>query len=109
MFVRNNVPVKIAVRAAKTAVGEQIHLLSLNDTHKLIEEPDCSDSDDDMEVASNLDTEENDLIHMSTYSRIDSSGASDNNNHTPFTSTRKIGSAFSRSDSKNDDNPADST
>jgi hypothetical protein len=60
-------------------------------------------------VLSNLDTEENDLIDRSTYLRIDSSEESDNNNDDLSTSALAIGSAWSGSDSENDDDPVDST
>ena len=55
-------------------ITEEINLLPLNDTYKSIDEFDCSDSDDDMEVASNLDTEENDLIDIGSAIDRNSSG-----------------------------------
>ena len=91
------------------SVSAEIHLLPLNNIHKSVDEFVCSDSDDDMEVTSNADTEENDLIDMSTYLRIDSSDESYNNKRDPSKSPLKIGSACYKSDSENDENPVDST
>jgi hypothetical protein len=62
-----------------------------------------------VEVTSNVDAEENDVTDMSTYLRIDSSEESYNDNEDPSKSPLAIGSACSRSDSKNDDDPVDST
>ena len=98
-----------ASKALVMSISEEIHLLPLNDRHNSIEESDCSDSDGDVEVASDFGTEENDLIDMSTYLRIDSSEQSDTNNDDPSTSVPTIRSACSRSDSENDDYPVHST
>ena len=38
------------------SISDDTHLLPISDTHKSIEESDSSDSDDDVEVVSNLDT-----------------------------------------------------
>ena len=88
------------------SIRQEIHLLPLNDTYKSVEESDCSDSEDDVEVASTFDTEENDLIDMSAYLNIDSSEESDDNGDNPSTSALALESASSGCDSENDENPA---
>ena len=90
------------------SISDETHLLPTSDTHKSIEDFDNSDSDDDVEVVSNLDTQENELVDMSAYLRIGSSEESDDNNDHPLASTLVIGSTCSRSDSENEDNPIDS-
>ena len=62
-----------------------------------------------MGVTSNVDTEEDALIDMSTCLRIDSSEESYNAKKDPSESPLAIGSACSRSYSENDDTPVDST
>jgi hypothetical protein len=89
------------------SISDESHLLPISDTHKSIEDFDSSDSDDDVEVVSNLDTQENELVDMSAYLRIGSSDESDDNNDDPFASTLVIGSTCSRSDSENEDHPID--
>ena len=90
------------------SISDEIHLLPISDTHKSIEDFDSSDSDDDVEVVSNLDTQENELVDMSAYLRIGSSEESDDNNDDPFPSTLMIGSTCSRSDSQNEGYPVNS-
>ena len=60
-------------------------------------------------MTSNVDTEKDDLINMSTYLRIDSSEESSNDNEVPSKSHLALGSACYRYDSENDDNPVHST
>ena len=90
------------------SIGAEIHLLLLNDIHKSTDEFDCSDSDDDVEVTSNVEAEENDLTDMSTYLSIDSSELY-TDNEDPSKSPLATGSACSWSDSENDDTLVDST
>ena len=82
--------------------------MSISNAHKPIEDFDSSDSDDDVEVVSNLDTQENELVDMSAYLRIGSSEESDGSKDDPFASTLMIGSTCSRDDSENEDHPIDS-
>ena len=90
------------------SISDETHLLSIRETNKSIEDFDSSDSDDDVEVVSNLDTQENELVDMSAYLRIGSSAESDDNHDDPSASTLMIGSTCSRSDSENEDHPIDS-
>ena len=90
------------------SICDETHLLPISDTHKSIEDLDSSDSDDDVEVVSNLDTQENELVDMSAYLRISSSEESDDNSDDPFALTPVIGSTCSRSDCKHEDYPVDS-
>ena len=90
------------------SINDEAHLLPISNTHKSIEDFDSSDSDDDVEVVSNLDTQENELVDMSAYLRIGSSEESDDNHDDPSASTLMIGSTCSRSDSENEDHHIDS-
>ena len=90
------------------SISDETHLLPISDTHKSIEAFDSSESDDDVEVVSNLDTQENELVDLSAYLRIGSSEESDDNNDDPFPSTLMIGSTCSRSDSQNEGYPVNS-
>ena len=90
------------------SISAEIHLLPLNDIPKSTDEFDCSDSDDDVEVTSNVEAEENGLTDMSTYLSTDSS-ESYTDNEDPSKSPLPIGSACSGSDSENDDTLVDST
>ena len=65
------------------SISEEIHLLALSDRHTSFEASDGSDSDGDVEMASNFDTEENDLVGISTNFRIDWSEESVTNNGDP--------------------------
>ena len=83
--------------------------MSISDTPKSIEEFDISDSNDDVEVVSDIDSQENELVDMSAYLRIGSSEKTDDNNDDPSASTVMIGGTCCRSDFENEDYPVDSS
>lgn len=85
------------------SISGEIHLLSVSDIHNSIQKLDGSNSDDDVKVVSDFDTQEDELVDMSTYLKIDSSGESDANNEDPSAPTLTIGSTCSESDSENED------
>ena len=91
------------------SISAAIHLLTLNDIHQSTDEFDCSDSDDDVKVTSNIGKENNDLTGMSTYLRIDSSEESYIDNEDRSRSAQPTASACSGPDSENDENPVPST
>ena len=90
------------------SITDATHLLPISDTHKSIEGFDSSDSDDDVELVSNFDTQDNELVDMNAYLRIGSSEELDVDNDDPFPSILIIGSICSDSENESEGHPVNS-
>jgi hypothetical protein len=90
---------------------DELHLLPFNDSSDSADESNSSDDDDDdddVEVRSDLD-EDNELINMSTFLRIDAVEGSDIDSDDPSSSVIAINDRYSESDSDKEDNPVDNS
>jgi hypothetical protein len=82
----------------------------LNESNDSSEESDYSDvDDDDVEVASNVDEQENELINMSAYLRIGSTEESDGGSDDESLSTVALGNTYLESDSDSEGDSIDNS